>query len=187
MHKILIILFFVLFSCEAVAQELLHLNKEIFYKINRIRNNNGLVTLKINQKLNLAADSQSDWMSQVRRMDHLRKMPDSFDKYKTCSYHPVNRVVKSGYYKFEDLFNTNYRNNHIVFEPKDIAKKNIGEIIAMSKAMDQSYNTNIIVTGWMNSPGHRKAILTPHYREMGIGISSPRYGEVYWCVVFATH
>lgn len=181
--KILFIFFIVFCSCETIAQELQY---QIFYKINTIRKSHGLVILKINDKLNKAAISQSDWMSKKRKMEHLREKPVSFEQYKYCNHHPVNRVVNSGYYKFEDLFDISYKENGVVVNPNSIAIKNIGEIIAMSKAMDQSYDTNIIVGGWMKSPGHRKAILTPNYREMGIGISSPCCGEVYWCVVFAT-
>ena len=100
-------------------------------------------------------------------------------------HHPVNRVANSGYYGFDELFETVVGQSGIVVNPKP-ATDNIDEIIAVGKAPgSEAYKPNTIVTGWMNSPGHRKAILTPKYREMGIGISSIRQGEVYWCVVFA--
>jgi len=35
----------------------------------------------------------------------------------------------------------------------------------------------------MNSPGHRKEILTAHYQEMGIG-TSVKDNNTFWCVVF---
>jgi uncharacterized protein YkwD len=38
----------------------------------------------------------------------------------------------------------------------------------------------------MNSPGHRKEILTGHYQEMGIGVActpDANY-DTFWCVVF---
>jgi uncharacterized protein YkwD len=36
------------------------------------------------------------------------------------------------------------------------------------------------VQGWMNSPGHRKNILTPHWQNEGIGISVAPDGAVYF-------
>jgi uncharacterized protein YkwD len=46
--------------------------------------------------------------------------------------------------------------------------------------------TKTIVTGWMNSPGHRKSILTKHYKEMGIGVAcTPDGKDTFWCVVFS--
>ena len=35
------------------------------------------------------------------------------------------------------------------------------------------------VKGWMNSPGHRKNILTPHWRSEGIGIAISPDDKVY--------
>jgi uncharacterized protein YkwD len=35
----------------------------------------------------------------------------------------------------------------------------------------------------MNSPGHRKEILTAHYQEMGIG-TAVKDNNTFWCVVF---
>jgi uncharacterized protein YkwD len=163
------------------------LYQEVEFKINNIRKNYQLKELKINKKLNFAAKSQSDWMSATRKMSHLRSnKPNSFEEYKSCDYHPVNRVINAGYYGFDELFDVAYHSKGISVNPKPISQTNVDEIVAMGKAGNQAYNTNIIVTGWMNSPGHRKAILSPVYKEMGIGISSPEYGEVYWCVVFAT-
>lgn len=41
-----------------------------------------------------------------------------------------------------------------------------------------------VMQGWMNSPPHRVNILTPDYREIGLG-RAERNGLVYWCVVLA--
>lgn len=35
------------------------------------------------------------------------------------------------------------------------------------------------VTGWMNSPGHRRNILTPHWKNEGLGIAVAPDGKVY--------
>ena len=54
------------------------------------------------------------------------------------------------------------------------------------KAGHPGSHTETIVRSWMNSPGHRKEILTGHYQEMGIGVActpDANY-DTFWCVVF---
>ena len=180
--KTIALAFLLLVSSSAVAGDLY---LEVYQRINGVRKGHGLSALENNVQLHKAAQSQSDWMARVDRMDHLRERPSSFEEFKVCNHHPVNRVANSGYYGFDELFETVVGQSGIVVNPKP-ATDNIDEIIAVGKAPgSEAYKPNTIVTGWMNSPGHRKAILTPKYREMGIGISSIRQGEVYWCVVFA--
>ena len=182
-----IFFFLVLLLCpfsEIFAGDLYY---EIAHGINLIRVQNGLETLSVNRQLCSAAQSQSDWMARVRRMDHLRACPAKFDEFKVCNYHPVNRVINSGYFRFEDLFDLVYNpdGSGVVSNPKPIANTNIGEIIAAGRGQGPAlYHSSVILRGWMNSPGHRKAILTSNFKEFGVGISGIP-GEVYWCVVFA--
>lgn len=42
-----------------------------------------------------------------------------------------------------------------------------------------------VMEGWMNSPGHRKNILSPSAEELGIGIVLSTKQEPYYCTVFA--
>lgn len=42
-----------------------------------------------------------------------------------------------------------------------------------------------IMAGWMNSPGHRAAILGA-YKEYGGGVAKAADGMLYWCSVFGT-
>ena len=59
-----------------------------------------------------------------------------------------------------------------VVHAKPGADDHVGEIIAAGwGAGHPATNTGQIVTGWMNSPGHLKEILTGHYREIGIGVA----------------
>ena len=54
--------------------------------------------------------------------------------------------------------------------PKPGANDRIGEIIAAGwNTGHPVQQTKTIVTGWMNSPGHRKEILTKQYKKRGIG------------------
>jgi len=181
----LLAFFIVLFfsSC-AFASDL---RDEVFWRLNQIRIAHGLEKLTPESKLTVAAQSQSDWMASVGRMDHLRgSRPESIEQFKVCLHHPVNRVISTGYYGFDEVFKVIPNDTGVVVEPTS-ASNNIDEIIAYGIAPGkEAYRTDIIVQGWMKSPGHRKSILTSHYKELGIGISSPKQGEVYWCVVFGT-
>jgi uncharacterized protein YkwD len=37
-----------------------------------------------------------------------------------------------------------------------------------------------VMSGWMNSPGHRQNILNPNYQEIGIGYAQGADGRPYW-------
>lgn len=45
-----------------------------------------------------------------------------------------------------------------------------------------------VVDGWMNSEGHRKNILNPNFRRIGVGyafqVSDPNYYQYYWAQMF---
>ena len=164
------------------------MHSEVRHRINSIRQNHGLPALSPNQKLVEAAKSQSDWMANVGRMDHLREPAKSFEEYKVCNYHPANRVINSGYFKFEELFRLKFNPDGTGVEvlPRPEAQANVGEIIAKGSGMGRDvYSPEIIVKGWMNSPGHRRAILDSNFKEFGVGIT-PTGKEVYWCVVFGS-
>lgn len=160
------------------------LNDLVSRSINSIRSSHGLATLRPNPSLKRAAESQAVWMASVGRMDHLREPAGSFEEFFSCDHHPSNRVVKSGYFRFEELFRVDRNPNGATFVPLPAANENVGEIIARGWGGDGAYDHGTVVRGWMNSPGHRREILKAPYREMGVHVCSPRHGETYWCVVF---
>lgn len=41
-----------------------------------------------------------------------------------------------------------------------------------------------VMNGWMNSPGHRKNILSPNYDEIGVGVAKDSNGTIYWTQMF---
>jgi uncharacterized protein YkwD len=55
-----------------------------------------------------------------------------------------------------------------------------GENVAMGYR-----SPDAVFQGWMNSPGHRRNILSSKYTEVGFGIASGG-GKTYWCAVFAS-
>lgn len=156
----------------------------VFRSINSVRSSQGLQALSQNPALAEAARSQSLWMASVGRMDHMRPPARSFDEFLACEYHPSNRVVKSGYFRFEDLFRVDKNPTGATVVPLPAANEKVGEIIARGAGGPGAYDHRTVVKGWMNSPGHRKEILKGQYREMGVSVVSPRQGETYWCVVF---
>jgi uncharacterized protein YkwD len=54
-----------------------------------------------------------------------------------------------------------------------------GENIAWNQRSEQE-----VVTGWMNSSGHRANILNRSFNRVGFGVSYNSKGEPYWCTVF---
>ncbi|MFI7538764.1 CAP domain-containing protein [Streptosporangium sp. NPDC049376] len=44
-----------------------------------------------------------------------------------------------------------------------------------------------VVKAWMNSPGHRRNIMTCSYTHIGIGVATSPRGRVYWTQDFARH
>jgi len=153
--------------------------------INGVRGSHGLPRLEAEPRLTAAARSQCLWMASVGRMEHLREFPKSFDEFRVCDHHPSNRVVKSGYFSFDELFRTERNATGVVVFPLPAANEKVGEIIARGEGGQGAYDHRTVVRGWMNSPGHRKEILKEPYRQMGVAFASPRHGETYWCVVFA--
>lgn len=190
MKKILFIIFYFLFSfSSAKAEDPISLTFEL---INHNRKLNNLNELTWNKNLSEAAQSHSNWMAKVGKMTHIQgEHPKSFYELKTCSHHPVNRIINSGYYSFEKIFFVEENPNFV--NVKEI--KNIddvwGEIVARGISGDPrySFNARVCVEGWMNSPGHKAQILKPTFKEMGIAITPVvRNGntEVFWCVNFGS-
>lgn len=176
-----LLLFFAAFSsCLAAGP-----SERVFSDINSIRSSHGLARLSREPRLEAAAKSHCLWMAKVGRMDHLREFPKSYDDFLSCEYHPANRVVKAGYFSFEDLFKVGIGEKGAFVAPLPAANDKVGEIIARGAGSPMAYDVKTCVDGWMRSPGHRAEILTEPYREMGVFVCSPRPNVTYWCVVFA--
>jgi uncharacterized protein YkwD len=54
-----------------------------------------------------------------------------------------------------------------------------GENIAYGQKTPQE-----VVTGWMNSPGHRANIMNPNFGKVGIGVYKASNGTIYWTQLF---
>ena len=158
--------------------------RDVAQRINNERKQKGLKTLKYNATLAKAAQFHSEWMARNKNMEHLQEEAKSLEDHKTCAHHPINRAIKSGYIRWDDVFSLENRAEGQIVHAKEDANDYVGEIIAAGwGAGHPATQTQTIVTGWMNSPGHRKEILTAHYQEMGIG-TAMNGNDTFWCVVF---
>lgn len=170
----------------AVAQEAPFV-RDVFDRINAQRVQHGLKPCTYNKKLEKASQFHAEWMARNRKMEHLQEEAKSLEDHKTCTHHPINRAIRAGYRSWDDVFFIENRQDGQIVHTKPDADEHIGEIIAVGwKAGHPAVQTETIVKGWMNSPGHRKEILTAHYEEMGIGVACTPNDEydTFWCVVF---
>lgn len=54
-----------------------------------------------------------------------------------------------------------------------------GENIAMGQRTPEE-----VMKGWMNSPGHRRNILSENFTEIGVGYAANNKGNTYWAQMF---
>jgi uncharacterized protein YkwD len=160
--------------------------RDVFGRINVQRKRHRLSTLTYNKTLERAAQAHAEWMARNQKMEHLQSPPASFDDHRTCNHHPINRAINAGYVGWDEVFRVERSPTGAVIHAKAGADDHVGEIIAVGwGAGHPASHTAQIVSGWMKSSGHRKEILTDHYREMGIGVAcTPDSRDTFWCVVF---
>jgi len=109
-----------------------------------------------------------------------------FEEHRTCNHHPIHRAINAGYIAWDEVFRVERTATGAVVHAKPGANDHVGEIIAAGwGAGHPASHTAQIVTGWMNSPGHRKEIFTGRHEEMGIGVAcTPDGRDTFWWVVF---
>jgi uncharacterized protein YkwD len=161
--------------------------RDVFDRINAQRIQNGLKPCTYSKKLEKASQFHAEWMARNRKMEHLQEEAKSLEDHKACTHHPINRAIRAGYKQWDEIFFIENRPEGQIVRTKPDANDHVGEIISAGwKAGHPATQTEIVVNGWMKSPGHRKEILTAHYEEMGIGVActpDDQY-DTFWCVVF---
>lgn len=133
------------------------IEKEIHRLINRERRGKGLGTLKLNSQLSTVARLHSEDMTARGYFSHDSPDGESFsERYKKggfgCSV-PVERNTYS------------------------LGAENIFTIMFTGSQTEKQIARDT-VSGWMNSSGHRKNILTPHWGREGIGVSIGLSGQM---------
>ena len=187
-RRLLLIVFFasMMASRPASAQEAGFV-RDVFDRINAERIQNGLKPCTYDKKLEKASQFHAEWMARNRKMEHLQEEAKSLEDHKACTHHPINRAIRAGYSEWSDVFFIENRPDGQIVVTKPDANDHVGEIISAGwKAGHPASQTEIVVNGWMKSPGHRKEILTAHYEEMGIGVActpDDQY-DTFWCVLF---
>lgn len=173
-------LFVILFASESFGNDLFH---QMTNMVNNERQRFGLIKLEYNNKLEQAALSHSHWMAQVGRMSHTQgQLSNKFLEYLSSDYDHAARIMKTGYVDWQDLFD---RNGDVVLK-KSGADRHVSEIIAYASPGNGTVHNQlpIIVRGWMNSPGHKEAILKNYWQHIGGAFAVSRDGSVYYCVTF---
>jgi uncharacterized protein YkwD len=145
------------------------LETRIHALINKERRNHGLSSLSWNSALSKIAGKHSRDMAKRKYFDHQSPEGHGFsDRYKKGGYScsvPVKATIYTG---AENIFQNNLYDR----------------VVYVNGAARYDWNSmqkiaETTVQGWMKSPGHRKNILTPHWRSEGIGVSIAPDDKVY--------
>ena len=149
--------------------EVSDLAKRIHAQINEKRKKHGLKSLTWNDALSRIAIKHSRDMASRNYLSHDTPEGKGFSyRYRQAGYSCEIRVGMVVYTGAENialshLYNSMKRENGVAYynwnSAQEIARKT--------------------VDGWMNSPGHRENILTPYWRQEGIGIVIGPGNKVY--------
>jgi uncharacterized protein YkwD len=145
------------------------LANRIHAQINEQRKKHGLQSLAWNDALSRIAAKHSRDMANRNYLGHDSPEGKTFShRYQQEGYSCEIRIGNLIYAGAENialsrLYNSTTTENNIAYynwnSAQEIARKT--------------------VDGWMNSPGHRKNILTPHWRQEGIGIEVGPDNKIY--------
>ena len=145
------------------------LEKRIHDLINKERQKHGLSTIRWDDALKRIAIKHSADMAKRNYFSHTS--PEGHD----FSY----RYIKSGYACSITIENRIYKGAENLFQNNLYTS-----VTTVNGVKDYDWNTleeiaESTVEGWMNSPGHRKNILTPVWLREGIGVSIAPDDKVY--------
>jgi uncharacterized protein YkwD len=146
------------------------LERNIHDLINRERRKQGLSPLAWNDTLSSIARKHSQDMAMRNYFSH--DSPEGHDfsyRYSkagySCSVHGQGNIYYTG---AENIFQNNLYDRIVFMDGVAHYDWNTAGKIAEST-----------VQGWMNSQGHRKNILTPHWKSEGIGVAISPDDKVY--------
>jgi uncharacterized protein YkwD len=145
------------------------LAKRIHAQINTKRKKNGLQPLAWNVTLSQIAAKHSRDMASRRYLGHTSPEGKNFsDRYQQNGFSCEIRIGNLIYAGAENIALSRLYNS--MTTENDIAYYNWNSVQEIAlKTVD----------GWMNSPGHRKNILTPYWRQEGIGIEITPGNKIY--------
>ncbi len=118
----------------------------IFNLTNKERNRRGLKSLKLDERLKIAARQHSNDMLKKSYLSHT----SSFEISKT----PLQRIYNSGL--------------PVLGVGENVAE-NIGGAVPLLLKNNPDSLVRLVMKKWMESPAHRKNILSPDFSHMGVG------------------
>ena len=138
------------------------LETSIHELVNQERRNIGLIALAHDLQLADVARSHSNDMATSRFFDHTNMIGQA----------PTDRADAAGYDCIRQEGNLMYMGiaENIFSGWLYSSTTRIG-LISTRNYLSLAEIADVVVDGWMNSPGHRQNILTPRYSKEGIGIS----------------
>lgn len=119
---------------------------------------------------------------EVVRLVNVQRAKKGLQRLKSNS--EIARVAR---YKSQDMINKRYF-SHIsptygspfkMMESFGIRFSAAGENIAYGQKTSAA-----VMNAWMNSPGHRANILSPSYKNIGVGLAKNKNGVCYWTQMF---
>ncbi len=145
------------------------LEKEIHVLINKERKKHNLSAMAWNDALSAIARKHSSDMAKRNYFSHFSPEGHDFSyRYKQEGYSCAVPVGERIYLGAENIFQNNLYDRIVFIDGMAHYEWN-----SMAKIADTT------VRGWMNSPGHRKNILTPYWRSEGIGVAISPDDKVY--------
>jgi len=145
------------------------LEKQIHALVNEERRKQGLSLLEWDDALANIARKHSQDMAMKSYFSHKSfDGRDLSDRYKQAGYACGVRVNSTIYGGAENIFQNNLYDSVTTVNGTAYYDWNSERKIAETA-----------VRGWMNSPGHRKNILAPHWRNEGIGVVIAPDNKVY--------
>ncbi len=148
---------------------IVELEKKIHVLVNKERQQHGLAPVSFDHALVVIARKHSRDMANRKYFDHIS--PEGYDfayRYRNAGYScaiPDGSIIYAG---AENIALNNLYDSVTTVNGKAFYDWNSEDRIAETT-----------VQGWMKSPGHRKNILTPHWRNEGIGIVISPDDKVY--------
>lgn len=154
--------------------DIVELERQIHDLINIERQKNGLSTIEWNDELNIIAFKHSQDMADRDYFEH--QSPEGYDFSYRYAMDGFDCAVDTG----EGYYYTGGEN---------LARSALYDYITYTTFLGTtttSYNwltieeiADAAVQGWMNSPGHRENIVTPHWKTEGIGVAITDDYKVY--------
>jgi uncharacterized protein YkwD len=145
------------------------LEQQIHTLINKERKLHSLPPLAWDSALAVIARGHSRDMAKKKYFSHYSQEGHDFSyRYKQAGYQCGVRVKRTLYLGAENILQNNLYDSVTSINGNEFYNWN-----SQTKIAETS------VEGWMNSAGHRKNILTPHWRKEGIGVVISPDDKVY--------